>query len=129
MTGIDETANRGVDPLNLVYRAFQSPQLTRLLDHWSGLRRGRLMPAWRDIDPTALAPILPFIWSWKYDRAADAFTGRLAGDRINSIVGRSMRQAPMAEFFNAADYERIFKRFKRRDRAVDRSAMRSGLSA
>lgn len=113
MRGIEQPIRHRTDPLDLIYEAFQSLQLHRLLDHWSGLRRGRLMPAWRDIDPIALAPILPHVWSWKYDRTRDAFTGRLAGDRITAIVGRSLRQVPMADYFTPADYPRIFGRLKR----------------
>jgi hypothetical protein len=113
MTGVEKTTGRVLHSLDPVYGSCQSPQLHRLLDHWRGLRQGRLMPGWRDIDPTALAPILPFVWSWKYDRFSNAFTGRLAGDRINSIVGRSLRQMPMVEFFSPVDYQRIFQRLRR----------------
>jgi hypothetical protein len=113
MSSIQEIARLPVDPLESLYGAIQSPQLCQLLDHWIDIRRGRLMPAWRDIDPVLLAPILPNVWSWKYDRGKDSFTGRLAGDRINSIVGRSLRQVPMTDYFTGADYERIFRRLKR----------------
>ena len=71
------------------------------------------MPAFSDIDPAAIGPQLPIIWSWKYDRETDLFTGRLAGDEIDAIFGKTMRGADMREFFKDSNYEAIFTRNRR----------------
>lgn len=71
------------------------------------------MPAWNDIRPSAIAAHLPLLWAWKYDAAADAFTGRLAGDAIEAIFGRSFRGATMADLFAPDENARIFARHRR----------------
>jgi len=91
----------------------RSPALRAVALHWHAGRGRKAMPAWRDIDPAALKPQLPIVWSWKYDCAADAFTGRLAGEDINWLFRRSLRGQPMAQFFRGAAYERVFARHKR----------------
>ena len=70
-----------------VERALQtisSPCLREILLYWDSLRRGRPLPGWRDIEPLDLRRHLQIIWAWKYDRAADLFTGRLAGEAITA---------------------------------------------
>lgn len=91
----------------------EAPALRAVALHWDAVRRCPALPAWRDIDPAALKPYLPIVWSWKYDRASDCFTGRLAGETITMLFGRSLRGRPMAEFFRADAYPRIFARHKR----------------
>ncbi|HEY2034212.1 MAG TPA: PAS domain-containing protein, partial [Rhizomicrobium sp.] len=56
---------------------------------------------------------LPIVWSYKYDRVADTFTGRLSGERIAEIFGRNIRGVPMREIYPAKDYDRLFARSKR----------------
>jgi len=91
----------------------EAPDLRTVAVHWQAVRSHNVMPAWRDIDPAAIKLQLEIISSWKYDRAADCFTGRLAGEIINQIFGRSLRGKPMAEFFRADAYQRVFARHKR----------------
>jgi len=81
--------------------------------HWQDARSHSVMPAWRDIDPAAIKLQLPIVWSWKYDRVADSFTGRLAGERFCQIFGRNLRGKPMAEFLSANAYRHVFARDKR----------------
>ncbi len=81
--------------------------------HWNAVRGTRRMPAWTDIDPAAIARQLPIVWAWKYDRASDRFTGRLAGEAINAAFGKPLRGAPMEEFFRDFQYAKIFERHKR----------------
>jgi hypothetical protein len=99
--------------LQAVAAALQSPRLKLLLEHWQNIRGDRLMPAWRDIDALVLAPIMPILWSWKYDRATATFTGRLAGEEINAIFGKPLRNARMEDFFRGWDYENIYQRHHR----------------
>ncbi len=99
--------------LTPVAAAIQSPRLKILLAHWRAVRGNRLMPAWRDIDALALAPIMPILWSWKYDRDTAMFTGRLAGEEINAIFGKSLRHTRMADFFKDWQYDKIYARHRR----------------
>lgn len=39
----------------------RSPMVHDLYRHWEEKRAGRLAPRWRDIDPGAIRPLLPFI--------------------------------------------------------------------
>lgn len=90
-----------------------STALRDIAAHWRAVRGTRRMPAWKDIDAVALAPHLSKIWAWKYDAASDSFTGRLAGEGITAIFGKSLRGVPMREFFAAPTYDLIFERHKR----------------
>jgi len=89
------------------------PRLRDIAGHWDRVRGDKLMPAWRDIDATALRRNLTIVWAWKYDRVADHFTGRLAGEEINDAFGKSLRGADMKEFFKDFDYQTVFVRHKR----------------
>ena len=91
----------------------ESPDLRQVAQHWNDARGGKKIPAWADIDPAAIARQLRIIWSWKYDRAADRFTGRLAGEEIDAVFGKSMRGADMKEFFKDRSYDVIFARNKK----------------
>ncbi len=71
------------------------------------------MPGWSDIRPAQIAGQLTIIWSYVYDRSADAFTGRLAGSRIEQKFGKSFKGVPMKELYPEKDYDRLFDRAKR----------------
>ncbi|MBV8535928.1 MAG: PAS domain-containing protein [Alphaproteobacteria bacterium] len=88
-------------------------RLREVAEHWDRARGDRAMPAWSDLDATVLRQNLTIVWAWKYDRATDRFTGRLAGEEINDAFGKSLRGADMAEFFKDFDYASIFARHKR----------------
>jgi hypothetical protein len=94
-------------------RAIVAAPLKRVAAHWNAARGARPMPAWTDIRPSALAGDLSIIWSWKYDPVGDRFTGRLAGDAIEAIFGKSFRGAAMRDLFGPEEYDRIFSRHKR----------------
>jgi hypothetical protein len=93
--------------------ATESPNLRDVAMHWNVARGAKRMPAWRDIDPTAIAPHLPIVWSWRYDRDTDTFTGRLAGDAIVEAFGRSPRGVRMQDFFGEKWYAQFFAKHKR----------------
>lgn len=93
--------------------AVDSAKLRAVLLHWESVRHGKRMPAWRDIDPTAIGRHLSIVWSWRYDRDADRFTGRLAGDDIIDAFGKNPRGRLMEEFFAPDHYGMIFARHKR----------------
>ncbi|HEY4165111.1 MAG TPA: hypothetical protein VGM59_18740, partial [Dongiaceae bacterium] len=54
----------------------ESPDIRAVAEHWQVARGGKRMPAWRDIDPVMLGPRLRNVWSWKFDRKTELFTGR-----------------------------------------------------
>lgn len=93
--------------------AIEQEALRDIAHHWNDARGARRMPAWADIDPVKIARHLPYVWSWKYDRGADTFTGRLAGEEINRAFGKSLRGVRMADFFAGWHYEAIFARHRR----------------
>jgi len=96
-----------------VSEALKNAPLRAVLQHWHNARGPRFLPSWSDIDPGVLRHYLPMIWSWRYDRGSDSFTGRLAGEMIVHLLGRSPRQVAMSDFFQPAHYPMIFERFKR----------------
>lgn len=93
--------------------ALETPALRALAEHWQQARGERRMPGWSGIDALKLGPHLANIWAWKYDAATDSFTGRLAGEAINAIFGRSLRGVAMREFFSPAAYALVFPRHRR----------------
>jgi len=94
-------------------QSIESADLQSVANHWDAVRGARTMPAWSDIDPSRLTAQLPLIWSYKYDREADLFTGRLAGHFIERLFGKSFRGSPMAELYPPEEYPRLFARTKR----------------
>ena len=95
------------------FAAIKSPDLCHIARHWDAARGSKRMPGWQDIDPSAIAPFLPIVWSWKYDSVTDTFTGRLDGDAITEAFGESLRGKPMKEFFRGRQYDMMFARHKR----------------
>ncbi len=88
--------------------SIRSPDLRRVAAHWQAARGSRFLPAWRDIDAVEIGPQLRTIWAWRYDRAAEAFTGRLAGEDILTIFGKQMHGVPMTEYFPPEIYQAFF---------------------
>ena len=107
-------------------QAISSPSLREILLYWDSLRRDRLLPGWRDVEPLDLRRHLSIIWAWKYDRAADLFTGRLAGEAITAVFGESLRNRSLEEFFKDRSYEDIREQFHR---VVDGPAIYVGCGA
>jgi hypothetical protein len=94
-------------------QSIASPELTRVAQHWNNVRGSRAMPGWYDIRPSQITAQLPIIWTYKYDRTTDTFTGRLAGDLIEHVFGKSIRGTPMTEMYPEKDFPRLFARSKR----------------
>jgi len=91
----------------------ETEALREIALHWRDVRGARRMPGWKDIDPAAIARHLPIVWAWNYDRDTDTFTGRLAGEDIIAVFGKSIRGVAMKEFFADWQYDLIFERYKR----------------
>ena len=97
-----------------------SPRLALLLRHWHEVRGRRLMPGWQDLDPSQLTPVLPEIWAWGYDRETDRFTGRLLGEKIHVLLGRSIANVSMEAYFEGWNHAEIVAC---RKRVVDEPAI------
>lgn len=90
-----------------------SPVLKVVAAHWLAVRRGRQMPAWASLMPSALKQQLPYVWAYIYEPATDSFTGRLAGDRVSAIFGKNFHGLPMSEAHPTDDYPGLFAKCKR----------------
>jgi hypothetical protein len=90
-----------------------SEPLRVLARQWAAARGSRRMPAFRDIDPVGIGRHLRYIWAWKYDRDADSFLGRLAGEEIDRAFGKSLRGMQMTEFYAPNVYAVVFPRHRR----------------
>lgn len=93
--------------------AIQSPQLRNIAAHWNAARGAKRLPGWQDLDPSAIAPYLDVVWSWKYDHVTDTFIGRLAGGVIIEALGQNLKGKRMQDFFVGSRYEKIFARDRR----------------
>lgn len=91
----------------------EAASLRDIAGHWAESCNGRRMPAWRDIDPIKIAPHLPIVWSWRYDRDSDRFTGRLIGQAIVELFGKSIRGVRMEDYFSGDAYEAVYTRCRR----------------
>ncbi|HEY5084821.1 MAG TPA: PAS domain-containing protein [Rhizomicrobium sp.] len=74
-----------------------APSLKAVAAHWFSARGDKKMPSWDDLKPKAIARQLPLVWSLNYDPATKGFTGRLAGDRIARLIGKSFRGLPLEQ--------------------------------
>lgn len=97
-------------PLAELAPAIADKRLRAVLDHWLKARGTAAMPAWRDIDPLELGPLLPHIWSLRYDPRDESFSGRLSGEEVNAIFGKSLRHTRIENFFAPADVPWIHER-------------------
>jgi hypothetical protein len=95
------------------FNAIQSEALRALARQWAAARGDRCMPAFRDIDPVGIGRHLRYVWAWKYDRATENFTGRLAGEEIDRAFGKSLRGMRMTEFYAPDVYAVVFPRHRR----------------
>lgn len=94
-------------------QSISAPELKHVAAHWNKARGTRAMPGWSDIRPPHIKAELPLVWSYRYDRAADALIGRLAGDHVEKIFGKTFRGTPMSELYPADTYPQMFALFRR----------------
>ena len=90
----------------------QSPALKLVFDHWLDARKGRLMPAWRDIDPAVIGIYLPKVWAWRFDPERDTFIGRLAGEDILAVIGCRIHGRPLEDCFSAENAAIVLPRHR-----------------
>jgi len=77
-----------------------SPASHALLNHWCAARGTRLMPAWADIQPKALARFLPMVWAVKYDAEQAAYIVRIAGEDVSHVLGGVKRGTSVTDFLS-----------------------------
>lgn len=97
-------------PLAMLLPAITDARVKAVFEHWLAMRGRNIMPAWRDIDALQISQQLPYMWSLRYDRADNSFTGRLSGEEINAIFGKSLRQTRIENFFAKQDVPWIHER-------------------
>jgi hypothetical protein len=91
----------------------QEPRLVSFVTCWHQARGSRAVPRWRDLDPGLLRHVMPYAWSWEYDRATDEFTGKLAGEQLLDVMGRGFRGAKGHEYFKAGEADLVLGRHRR----------------
>jgi hypothetical protein len=94
-------------------KSIASLALKDLADHWNDARGNRTMPAWTDLKPKQIVKALPIIWAYTYDVKTDAFTGRLAGDRIVETFGKSFRGLPLSAIQPPDAFPWVHKQLRR----------------
>lgn len=82
-----------------------SENLRAIARHWQSARGQNALPAWSDIRPSAIAKQLPIVWSFTYDAAQDEFVGKLGGEAITLLVGRSLKGAHISDLGNIQDQQ------------------------
>ncbi len=92
----------------LLLAELTDPKLSAFVASWNEVRGDRLVPRWRDLDIAGMKHVLPYIWSWEYDRATDVFTGKLAGEEVLEVIGRGLRGAKAHEFYTPAQYRAVY---------------------
>lgn len=93
-----------------LFRVIEAEPLKAVAQHWNDARGVKRLPAWHDIQPSHMAGQLKFIWVYKYNNITKLFTGRLAGNVIEGVFGKSFRGTPMTELYPANGYEHFYAR-------------------
>ena len=70
--------------------ALTAPMLHELFEHWQGLHRGRALPARADLDPTAIKPMLPYLYMVDVSYQPLRFRYRLVGTAMVEFTGRDV---------------------------------------
>ena len=97
--------------------------LRNVASHWIEARGPKLMPAWADINPKAIAKQLKYTWAYHYRREDRSFIGRLAGTFIETRVHQSFHGHTMEEMFSGSELEWIKRCCQR---VVDSKALHCG---
>lgn len=75
--------------------AIGEPEARRLADYWASKRAGRRMPRRGDIDPTEIPWALPRFFLVDYDRSAETYRYRIAGEEIERVFARRTGRSTM----------------------------------
>jgi len=92
--------------------AIEDDSLIAVAEHWASARADRTMPGWKDIDPAAIGQYLSIVWSWRWEPKLGTFIGRLAGETIIAVLGKSTRGKRLDECFPAEAHDVVLQRYK-----------------
>jgi hypothetical protein len=88
--------------------------LRRLFDYWTMLGAHEDgLPKLQNFDPLNISQLLPNIWIVEVEPSSHRFRIRLAGESINEIYGRSIRNKYFADVYDAKDANTIIRRYRR----------------
>jgi hypothetical protein len=93
--------------------SLRAPALVQIALHWDAARGSKRLPAWQDIDPSAIRHHLPIVWAWRRDPKLGTLVGRLAGQGIVEAIGCQIRGRPIEDCFAPAAMPIIRERFDR----------------
>jgi hypothetical protein len=91
----------------------EDARLGALWRHWLAARAGRLMPARRSLDPTAMPATLPHLFLFDYHAATERFYCRLSGGEINLVVRTNCARHFLDELFPPQILAVVNERYKR----------------
>jgi hypothetical protein len=94
-------------------RSIVSTDLKAIAQHWNSARGKNLIPRWTDIRPASIARQLRIVWCYSYDADQNEFIGRLGGEAITRIFGRSMKGAKLSELTPIIGRDNLALRLKR----------------
>lgn len=79
--------------------SIRSPNVRAIADHWFTAKGSQLMLSWKQLQPARIKKQLPLIWALRYDPLTGQFIGRLAGQEIHRIIGKSIAGLSLCEIF------------------------------
>jgi hypothetical protein len=88
-------------------------RIAHLYDYWNGLRSSGGVPSVRDFDPVDVGPLLTHLWMARWEREAQDFVYRLAGEGILSANRRPMRLLPLSKIYSPAIASSLRVRYQR----------------
>jgi hypothetical protein len=94
-------------------KTLTSPALQAIADHWDEARGSAAMPSWEQLRPARIAPHLSILWSYKYDAAEDAFTGRLAGSAVLWGMQKAFRGSALPDLWASDSLARVHQQMLR----------------
>ncbi len=107
----------------------EEPDLRRIASYWLSKRDHRRMPERGDIDPTEIAWALSRLFIADYERDADVYRYRLAGNEIEAVFRKylgnsSMRGATFQDILPPENAALVAKRWRPLDQRGDIVYMR-----
>lgn len=100
------------EPDWLARLAIQDPRLRRLASYWDGLRDGRAMPRFDEIEPWQVPDLLPIMWVWRVDRSRRLLFLRLVGEEVRRVLGNWPRGAELDAVAPPASRELLRRRYE-----------------
>jgi hypothetical protein len=89
------------------------PDSREFVRNWFAIRGDAVVPARRNVDPSAIARLLPHVWMWEYAPERGDFVCRLAGEAIIRVFQRSPRGLTMGEWVPGPVAEVARPRYRR----------------